>query len=114
MLADWRRIDLTSAEGALRNGTRPVNAIVSGVLKGLRLDQRQKETEIVRVWNHLVDSHVATHAQPVGLRNGTLFIHVDSSAWLSEIVRYRQQEILRRLQASFGSSYIRRLSFRIG
>ncbi|MCC7376624.1 MAG: DUF721 domain-containing protein [Verrucomicrobiales bacterium] len=87
---------------------------MSVVLQGLRLEQRQKETEIIRVWNHLVDSNVAAHAQPVGLRNGTLFVDVDSSVWLSEIVRYRQREILTRLQSSFGSQFIRRISFRIG
>jgi len=43
------------------------------------------------------------HAQPTGLCKGTLFVAVDSSVWLSEIVRYRRKEILARLQHSFGT-----------
>jgi hypothetical protein len=39
---------------------------------------------------------------------------VDNSVWLSEIVRYRQREILTRLQSSFGSQHIRKLSFSLG
>jgi hypothetical protein len=39
---------------------------------------------------------------------------VDSSVWLSEIVRYRRKEILRRLQYSFGAEFIKKISFRGG
>jgi len=88
--------------------------LVSGVLHTLRLDQRKAETEVVKVWNRLLDPNIAAHAQPVGLKRGTLFVQVDSSVWLSEIVRYRQREILKRLQASFGSQVIQRISFRQG
>ena len=57
---------------------------------------------------------VAPHAQPTGFRKGTLFVTVDSSVWLSEIVRYRKDEILERLQHSFGPQTICRISFRVG
>ncbi len=93
---------------------RSASDVVKNVLSGLRLDRRKAETEIVKVWNHLLDPNIASHAQPVGIRHGTLFVQVDSSVWLSEIVRYRQREILQRLQASFGSQVIQRISFRLG
>jgi hypothetical protein len=61
-----------------------------------------------------IESDIVKHAQPTGLRKGTLFVAVDSSVWLSEIVRYRRKEILERLQHSFGKEFIGRISFRIG
>jgi predicted nucleic acid-binding Zn ribbon protein len=85
-----------------------------GVLKDLRLDRRQSEAEVAKVWNHLLDPNIVAHAQPTGLHKGTLFVAVDSSVWLSEIVRYRRKEILARLQHSFGRDLISRISFRIG
>ena len=42
---------------------------------------------------------MTAHAQPHNLHKGTLFVNVDSSVWLSEIVRYRRKEILDRLAA---------------
>jgi predicted nucleic acid-binding Zn ribbon protein len=57
---------------------------------------------------------VAAHSSPTGLRNGTLFVSVDSSVWLDEIVRYRRREILGRMQNAFGKEMIQRISFRIG
>ena len=56
----------------------------------------------------------AAHAQPAGLVKGTLFVNVDSSAWLNELVRYHHKKILNQLQTIFGSEYVVRISFRIG
>lgn len=58
------------------------------------MDSRRAEAEIVRVWNDLIDPAVTAHAQPTGINKGTIFVTVDSSPWLDEIVRYRRREIL--------------------
>jgi len=78
------------------------------------MDRRRMEAEVVKVWNNLLDPTLLAHAQPTGLRNGTLFVSVDSSVWLSEIVRYRRKEILDRLHHSFSRDFIARISFRVG
>ncbi len=84
------------------------------LLSDLRIDRRQSETEILRVWNNQLDPNITAHAQPTGIRKGTLFVTVDSSVWLDEIVRYRRREILERLQNSFGRDLIKKISFRVG
>ncbi len=114
VLAQWRGIDLEPAEKARAVRARTGDQLVSNVLKDLKMDSRRAEIEIVKVWNSLIDPNIVAHAQPANLRNGTLFVLVDSSAWLSEIVRYRRKEILDRLQHSFGKNYIQKISFRIG
>lgn len=91
---------------------RSTESLVSKVLGELRLDRRRSEIEILKVWNHLLDPNIVAHAQPTGLHNGTLFVAVDSSVWLSEIVRYRRKEILERLQQTFGRELIVKISFR--
>ena len=93
---------------------RSAGDVLPRVTKDLRIDDRRAEVEVVKVWNSLIDPNIVAHAQPVGLRKGTLFVNVDSSVWLSEIVRYRRKEILDRLQHSFGKELIQRISFRIG
>ena len=69
--------------------------------------------EVFKAWNHLMDPNVVAHAQPAGLTKGTLFINVDSSVWLNEIVRYRRREILERLQHAFGKETVLKISFRV-
>lgn len=112
--AQWRGLDLTAAEKAQAATAKSAGAVLPGVLKDLRMDRRRTEAEILKVWNDLLAPDVIAHAQPTGYRNGTVFVSVDSSAWLCEILRYRRKEILDRLQHSFGREFIARLSFRVG
>ena len=114
VLAQWRGVDLSPVETAKAVRARAAGDVVSRVLKDLRIDDRRAEAEVVKVWNDLLDPNVTAHAQPANLRKGTLFVNVDSSVWLSEIVRYRRKEILERLQNSFGKSVVQKISFRIG
>lgn len=114
VLAQWRGVDLAPQEIARTVRARSTGDVMPRVLAELRIDRRQAEAEVVRVWNNLIDPNIVTHAQPTGIRKGTLFVTVDSSAWLSEIVRYRRKEILDRLQHAFGRDTIQRISFRVG
>jgi len=114
VLAMWRGVDLAPAEVAAGQSAKPADGVMKQVLSGLRMDRRQGEAEIVRVWNHLIQPDVVEHAQPTGINKGTLFVTVDSSVWLDEIVRYRRKDILKRLQYSFGRELIQRISFRLG
>ena len=114
VLAQWHGLDLNPLERAAAERARPASAILPKVLGELRIDNRRIEAEVVRVWNHLMDPNIVAHAQPTGLRKGTLFVSVDSNVWLSELVRYRRKEILDRLQHSFGREFITRISFRVG
>ena len=114
VLAQWRGLDVQPLEEERRNSSKRASDVLPKIVKDLRLDRRQAETEIVKVWNHLMDPNVAAHAQPTGLNKGTLFVTVDSSVWLDEIVRYRRREILQRLQHSFGPEVIKKISFRVG
>jgi hypothetical protein len=114
VLAAWRGVDVTALEGGGKNHSQPLAALVPGVMTGLGLDRRRGEAEIIKVWNSLMDPRVTAHAQPAGLHKGTLFVNVDSSVWLDEIVRYRRKEILDRIQHSFGKEMVKRISFRVG
>jgi hypothetical protein len=114
ILARWRGVDYAPLETARATPARRVGELLPALMKDLRLDARQSEAEVVKVWNALIDPAVTAHAQPANLHKGTLFVNVDSSPWLSEIVRYRRKEILDRLQNSFGKSVVQKISFRIG
>jgi predicted nucleic acid-binding Zn ribbon protein len=114
VFAQWRGVDLVPLERARALRAQPASAVLPRVLSDLRIDRRRSEAEVVKVWNDLLDPAIVAHAQPTGLRKGTLFVTIDSSVWLSEIVRYRRKEILDRLQHCFGRDLIAKISFRVG
>ena len=114
VLAQWRGVDYAPLEKARATPARRTGDVLPTLLKDLKLDTRRAEAEVVKVWNDLIDPVVTAHAQPANLHKGTLFVNVDSSVWLTEIVRYRRKEIIDRLQNSFGKSVVQKISFRIG
>jgi predicted nucleic acid-binding Zn ribbon protein len=107
-------VDLAPKQNELVNRTRNAGSLLPGLMSKLRIENRRSDAEVVKVWNELLDPNLVAHAQPSGLHKGTLFVTVDNSVWLSEIVRYRRKEILTRLQHSFGRELIQKISFRIG
>ncbi|MBM3824454.1 MAG: DUF721 domain-containing protein [Verrucomicrobia bacterium] len=110
----WRGVNERETAKLAASPHKSAGDIMPSVLKAIRMDRRQTEAEVAKAWTRLVDPAVAAHAQPAGLAKGTLFVTVDNSAWLSEIVRYRRKEILERLQLAFGKQMIARISFRCG
>jgi len=114
VLAQWRGVDAAPLEKARQTPAKNVADLLPKLMKDLKLDARRDEAEIVKVWNATIDPEITKHAQPANLHKGTLFVNVDNSAWLAEIVRYRRKEILERLQNSFGKAVIEKLSLRIG
>ncbi|HEY6227400.1 MAG TPA: DUF721 domain-containing protein, partial [Verrucomicrobiae bacterium] len=106
--------DLREAEGASKATAKKIADVVPAVVKQINLDKKQSDLEILKVWNNLLDPNITAHAQPANLVRGTLFVNVDNSAWLNEIVRYRRREILSRLQTAFGPDLVQKISFRLG
>lgn len=114
VLSQWRGLDVRPLEIARTLRARSTGDLLPKVLAALRINSRRAEAEIVNVWNSVLPPEIIQHAQPTGLRRGTVFVSVDSSVWLSEIVRFRQREILGLLRHSFGHEMIQKLSFRVG
>jgi predicted nucleic acid-binding Zn ribbon protein len=110
----WRGRGFTSAETAWSSPAKSIETILPGVLGHLRLEQRLDESKIQTIWSQILDPTLVAHAQPAGFAKGTLFVNVDSSVWLNEIVRYRRQEILERLQTALCKTVVQKISFRVG
>ncbi len=111
-LQAWRRVDWTGLEKAWKPAALATAELVPNVLTHLRLEQRVAESQLLQLWQKIMDPVIAAHSRPVGLVRGTLFVEVDSSVWLSEIVRYRRAEIIERVQHAVGSEMVGKISFR--
>ncbi|PCH55015.1 MAG: hypothetical protein COC21_03575 [Verrucomicrobiales bacterium] len=114
ILREWRGVDVRALEKTHGSKSHSAGAVVKNVLAALQLDRRRAETEVVKVWNQTIDPTITSHAQPVNIHHGTLFVSVDSSVWLDEIVRYRRHEILQRMQHAMGCEMVKKISYRIG
>jgi hypothetical protein len=81
--------------------------VVPGILRQLGLEQSFREHALVTEWHKLVGPQVAQHARPGRIERKVLTIFVTHPAWLSELSRYGQKEILAKLQARFGADRVK-------
>jgi hypothetical protein len=86
---------------------------VADTLKRLGVDARVHQGEIWRVWPKVVGSQIARHAQPQGVWQGRLVVHVTDSVWLHHLSMMRRQ-ILGAINAGYGGEPFRDLMLRIG
>lgn len=112
-LSAWHGLNLGPLEVARKSSSKKASDLLPKVWSGLRIEARRAEAEIVKVWNHSLPPDVVAHAQPAGLRGAKLLVHVDSSVWLADIVRFRRQEILTILSSSLGPNMVREIIFRL-
>jgi predicted nucleic acid-binding Zn ribbon protein len=102
----------------MRRARRPgpperVGALVPNVLRDLGLDESARALRIQEGWESAVGAEVASHCQPVALRNGVLEARVDSSAWC-QALRLRAPELLDGLARALGDDAPRELWLRLG
>ena len=81
--------------------------LVAGTLKEAGCEQDLRHHRILEAWPALVGPDIARRARPGPVDNKTLTIYVTSSAWLHELSRYGQRQILTKLQHQFGPQTIR-------
>jgi predicted nucleic acid-binding Zn ribbon protein len=67
---------------------------------------------ILPVWDEVVGSDIARHAQPVLLRANELVCEVDDAAWATQL-RLLGQQILDQLSAAIGERVAEQLSVRV-
>jgi len=86
---------------------------LSPILKRIGLGEQHWMAALAEQWETLVGADVARHTRPGRVDRGTLFVFVDSSVWLSELVRYGSDEILAKLQKRFHKNRIRSVRFQL-
>ncbi len=64
------------------------------------------------IWEKAVPKRVLEHARPVSLKNGTLYVHVENSAWSQEL-SFLSEEILQAVRREVPEARVRKLRFRV-
>ena len=64
VLAAWRGIDLAPVELVRSKTAKHAGAVMPRILSELRIDRRQSESEILKVWNHLIDPNIVAPSSP--------------------------------------------------
>lgn len=93
-----------------RKKPTPLSEALSGYLERSGIAERIAEAAVVPDWESRVGEAIAGVTDPLRVSNGTLFVAVESSAWLMEL-RLMESEILQRINAGRDRGKIDRIRF---
>lgn len=62
-----------------------ISRIVPRVLRGMDIDRKLKNWQVVEKWERIVGSNIARHAKAVSVDSENLFVMVDNPAWQSQL-----------------------------
>ena len=89
--------------------------LIGNVLKDVveKLSQAKKDTKIFSSWASCAGKKLSRHSRPARLRQGTLEVFVEVSAWFYQ-ANLQKEELLKGLQQKVGTEKIQKIRFRIG
>ena len=84
----------------------PVGQILARVMKGLGLEDKLRERELIENWPNIVGPEIARFSQALRVRGGVLYLKVDSPAWGQEL-HFLKPQLLERVNESCGPGLIK-------
>jgi len=95
-----------------QNGPEMITSI-SDILSTLPVNNRVKEYGLWKSWDKMVGQNVARHCQPDRLKDGILFLKVNSSVWMQQL-QFMKSIIIDKVNGFMGDNSVRDVRFQIG
>jgi predicted nucleic acid-binding Zn ribbon protein len=95
----------------MKGNDRPLKDVVLEILKKYRLQDHLEETRLVRDWENVAGKLISSHTSGLHVKDGILFVRVDSSALRQEL-QYRKEKLIDLLNINAGKVLIREIIFR--
>lgn len=108
LLSEWRGLPQYEPPP---DRVQDVSTEVEKLLASLGLAGRIEESEILSEWKSIVGDFLATHSQPLGLKEGCLLVRVTQPTVRYELERTWKPKILKSLQDRFGKGCVKSLRF---
>ena len=110
----WRPADPVDQRGAGPRAGDPtaIGAPLDRLLDRLGAPPADALGALFERWDELVGTPLADHGRPAALDDGVLVVRVAEPAWATEW-RYRQGEVLRRLDEHLGAGVVARIDVRV-
>lgn len=86
---------------------------LSEILGNLPVKERVKEYGLWKVWDKLAGEAVSRHCQPERLKDGILFLKVDSPVWMQQL-QFLKSLIIEKVNGFMKENAVKDVRFQIG
>lgn len=92
------------------NSDRPIREVLKELIETYRLEGKLNEVKVIHSWEKVVGEMIARHTKDLYIRNGKLFVKIDSPALKNEL-SYSSTTIIDNLNAEAGSKVVEEVIF---
>lgn len=92
------------------NSDRPIREVLKELIETYRLEGKLNEVKVIHSWEKVVGEMIARHTKDLYIRNGKLFVKIDSPALKNELT-YSSSTIIEKLNEEVGSKVIEEVIF---
>jgi predicted nucleic acid-binding Zn ribbon protein len=86
-------------------GLEGIADILAGLKESTALGRNLEEAQIWQRWPELAGMDFMPHGRPLGVREGTLIIEVDSAVWMHKFA-YTKRDLVRRINRMIGRNLV--------
>ena len=90
-----------------------LGSVLPNVLKSVRRGSDEQLVQIWERWDRIVGEAVAKNARPAAFKGKLLLVEVSSSTWIHEL-QFLKAEIIKKINAAFGTKMVEEIKFKIG
>ncbi|WP_437227392.1 DUF721 domain-containing protein [Planctomicrobium sp. SH661] len=90
-----------------------LGAVISKLFAARGFGRVQADRQLHAAWSQTAGEDLARQTRVLNLKNGVMQIGVANSALLNELVSFRKQELLERIQANHSHLKLRDLKFKL-
>jgi predicted nucleic acid-binding Zn ribbon protein len=89
---------------------KPIGEVIREMIEAYRLEGKLNEVKVLHSWEKVVGEMIARHTRDLYIKNGKLFVKVDSPALKNELT-YSRTEIADKLNHEAGGKVIEEVIF---
>lgn len=90
-----------------------ISSVINNLSKSLGFETKMVELSIQKRWGEIMGENMANHTRPEQIRYKKLYIKVDNSIWMHQLL-FLKEEIIRRVNCSIGREIIKEVRFKQG
>ncbi len=91
----------------------PVGEVLKRIFRRRGIIRKMKEMSALGLWKEVVGKKVDRHTHPLSIKEGKLFVNVDSSGWLVQLT-YLKDDIIAEFNKKEVGKPIKDIYFRLG
>ena len=92
------------------NSDRPIKDVLKELIETYHLEGKLNEVKVIHSWQKVVGEMIARHTKDLYIKNGKLFVKIDSPALKNELI-YSTSTIIENLNAEAGTKVVEEVIF---